>query len=272
MAVMDMIAAKLGGAKILAVRACNAPVGLSLKSRIVHAIFKPILNCVVNVKLAPSRLAADFMFGKSAKVKLLNNGVDLNFFRFHPDAREEIRKEFNIDDEFVVGHIGRFHEQKNHRYLLEIFKEIHSKREDSVLLLVGTGELEQSVCSYAKELGIGEYVILAGQRFDIPQILSAMDVFVFPSLYEGMPNTVIEAQATGLHCVIADTITREANITGFVQYLSLNDSASKWAAVALEVADLSRIYAVYDFRSYGYDIESVSKKLISLLNADQQYK
>jgi len=111
-------------------------------------------------------------------------------------------------------------------------------------------------------------VSMAGQRFDIPQLLSAMDVFVFPSLHEGMPNTVIEAQATGLPCVIADTITREANITGLVQYLPLTSSASQWTEAALAAAELPRRDTADDFKTHGYDIESVVKEFLLLLGAN----
>lgn len=264
LSVFDMIAAKSGGAQVLAVRSCNAPTGLSFKARCAHAIFRPILNHITTVKIAPSQLAADFMFGKFAKVKLLNNGVDLSFFKFSLQARAEIREEFGLENKFVVGHIGRFHEQKNHQYLLEVFKDILNNRNDAVLLLVGTGALEEQMRARVHELGLQDHVIFAGQRFDIPKILSAMDVFVFPSLHEGMPNTVIEAQATGLPCVIADTITREADITGLVRYLSLTSPVSDWTKAALNAAELPRRDTVEDFRAHGYDIEHVANNLLYL--------
>ena len=269
---VDMIAAKMGGAKILAVRSCNAPTGLSFKARFIHAFFKPLLNRVTNVKIAPSQLAADFMFGKSAKVTLLNNGVDLNIFRFSSQDREDIRKEFDLADKFVVGHVGRFHEQKNHRHLLEVFREILGARSDAVLLMVGTGAREEQIRSWVCELELQNHVIFAGQRFDIPKLLSAMDVFVFPSLYEGMPNTVIEAQATGLPCVIADTITREANITGLVQYLPLTLPVSDWAKTAIDAALAPRKDTTEDFRAHGYDIQYVARDLLSLFELTETFE
>ena len=168
-------------------------------------------------------------------------------------------------DHFVVGHIGRFHEQKNHRYLLEIFREICTQKENAVLLLVGTGKLEDQVRQQAKELQLEAQIIFAGQRFDIPQLLSAMDVFVFPSFYEGMPNTVIEAQATGLPCVIADTITPEADITGLVSYLPLSDSPEIWAEKALSVQTGERRDTAVDFLEHGYDIHRVAEELVELI-------
>ena len=268
LSVADLVAAKLGGAKVLALRSCNAPTGMSFLRRSAHRFFRPLLNIMSTVKLAPSDLAAEYMFGKRAtrrNVHLLHNGVDLNFFRYDKDGRQHIHKEFSLENKLVVGHIGRFHKQKNHRFLLDIFAKIRSSRPDAVLLLVGIGELEQEVRAQARELGIDDSVIFTGQRFDIPQLLSAMDVFVFPSFHEGMPNTVIEAQAAGLPCVIADTITKEADITGLVQYLSLDQSPEHWAQTALAAVTAERINTASAFLEQGYDIESVSKELLQLL-------
>ena len=133
------------------------------------------------------------------------------------------------------------------------------------MLAVGTGKLEEQIHSWIKELGLQDSVILPGQRFDIPALLSAMDVFVFPSLYEGMPNTVIEAQATGLPCIIADTITKEADITGLVHELSLAENPAKWADAAISVAGQERRCTRQDFVEHGYDIKSVAAELVELI-------
>ena len=132
-------------------------------------------------------------------------------------------------------------------------------------MLVGNGILEQQIKDKIKALNIEDKVIFTGVRSDIPQLLSAMDVFVFPSFYEGMPNTVIEAQATGLPCVIADTITKEADITGLVKYLPLTDDAEKWAGIALSSIKSTRIDTKENFVKNGYDIESVTKKFTQLV-------
>ena len=267
-AALDLIAAKLGGAKRLAMRSCNALTGISVKQRCVNDLLRPALNAVANVKLAPSMLAAEFTFGKRCAHKdahILHNGVDLNVFRYDMEGRRRIREEFSITDKLVVGHVGRFHRQKNHLYLLEVFDRIRKQREDAVLLLVGTGDLESEIRDRINEMGLADAVIFTGLRFDIPQLLSAMDVFVFPSFHEGMPNTVIEAQATGLPCVIADTITREADITGLVQYLSLDQTPEDWARTALSTVHTERVDTTQAFMDHGYDIESVAKELMQLL-------
>lgn len=264
---IDLIAAKIGGAKRVGMRSCNALVDLPLKQRCIDVLFRPILNAVTDVKLAPSMLAAEYTFGKQQarkNVHLLHNGVDLNTFKFDPIGRLNIRKEFSIDNQLIVGHIGRFHKQKNHLFLLDVFQAVRRCNCEAVLLLVGAGEMEAAIRKRIRELQLEPYVIFTGERSDVPQLLSAMDVFVFPSLHEGMPNTVIEAQATGLPCVIADTITKEANITGMVQYLSLTSTPDHWAEITMAAVSEKRSSTAPDFIAQGYDIQSVSNELISL--------
>lgn len=265
---LDLIAARIGGAKCLAMRSCNALTGLSVKDRCINAMLRPVLNAVANVKIAPSMLAAEFTFGKKhahKDVHILHNGVDRNVFHYDGEGRRRIREEFSLGDRLVVGHVGRFHRQKNHRYLLEVFAKLRAVREDAMLMLVGAGELEGVIRDQIRELGLEGAVIFTGQRFDIPQLLSAMDVFVFPSFHEGMPNTVIEAQATGLPCVIADTITKEADITGLVQYLSLEQPPEYWAKTALSAVVEERADTSLAFLEHGYNIEDVAKELLQLL-------
>ena len=265
---LDLLAARMGGAKHLSFRSCNALTGLSTKQKVINTVMRPFLNFIADVRLAPSKNAAEFTFGKRyarSKVYIIHNGVDLNLYHFYPCERKDVRKEFGVDNKFVVGHVGRFRLQKNHQYLLEIFKAILQQRNDAVLLLVGVGELEEQIRARVAELGLQDHVIFAGQRFDIPQVLSAMDVFVFPSFHEGMPNTVIEAQATGLPCVIADTITREADLTGLVHYLPLTDTPECWAKKALSVVTNERKDTSSEFTEQGYNIHDVAKELVGLI-------
>lgn len=271
---MDLKIAKKAGAKVASARSSNSSDGGGAKAWIAHRLGRLLYQKYVDVKFAPSDLAAQYTFGKKAynkgKVDILHNGVDLDVYYFDALGRENIRKELNIADNVtVVGHVGRLAEQKNHRFLIEIFAEMHKKNANTVLLLVGKGELENQLKEQVESLGLTDAVIFAGVRKDVPQMLSAMDVFVFPSFYEGMPNTVIEAQATGLPCVIADTITREADITGLVEYLSLNDSVEHWAEVALCKVATKRKDTKEDFIVHKYDIQSVADKFVSLVFAEK---
>lgn len=271
----DLLAAKLGGAKVLCVRSCNSNTSESKLRSFINDILRPFLNCFTDVKLAPSSLAAEFTFGKNevkkGNVHFIHNAVDLDVYRYSEENRIHVRNEFNIaESQLVVGHIGRFNQQKNHKFLIEVFAELLKKVPNAVLMLVGKGEKRAEIEQQITELGIEKSVIFTGVRSDVPALLSAMDVFVFPSFYEGMPNTVIEAQATGLPCVIADTITEEAGVTDCVHFKSLADSAEEWAHTALSLlVDCKAERACYkkQMQNAGYDIESSVKQVISLIFA-----
>ncbi|WP_138376510.1 glycosyltransferase family 1 protein [Dorea longicatena] len=263
--VFDLLAAKMGGATHISVRSCNASSNTSKKKEMMYSILRPMFNALSDCKIAPSDLAAEYTFGekcfRNGSVKKLNNGIDLSVYKFDEKARKAIRNEYEItEDTEVLGHIGRFNQQKNHIFLIDIFNNYHKMKPNSKLLLVGNGELIEKVHKYVKNLGLDEYVIFAGIKKNIPQILSAMDCFILPSFYEGMPNTVIEAQATGLPCVISDTITREANITGLVQYISLNESFEQWTKIINEQILKSRENVQDSIFRAGYDIQSVVRE------------
>ncbi len=272
LSVVDLIAAKLGGAKVLAMRSCNALTNLTAKQKILDFILRPVLNKTANVKLAPSDLAAIYTFGEKqfqkGNVHILHNGVDTNVYCYDAQARKEIRNEFSLDGKTVVGHIGRFSKQKNHALLLPVFAKIKEKDSNAKLVLVGTGELEGQIRTLAKELGISDDVIMTGVREDVPALLSAMDVLVLTSLYEGMPNTIIEAQATGLPCVISDTITRQADITGLVKFQSLDAPPEVWADEAIGMCNAERKNTKEDFLQANYDIDSVRALFLDLLYGD----
>lgn len=258
----DLLAAKMGGAKVLCVRSCNAGSSTSKLGAMVNDFLRPFFNYMADVKLAPSRLAAEFTFGKAeveaGKVNFIHNGVDLNVYKYDEENRRKVRREFGIaDEQLVIGHIGRFNQQKNHKFLIEVFSEVLKQKPNALLMLVGDGEKKNDIKEQIKSLGIEESVIFTGIRSDVPALLSAMDVFVFPSFYEGMPNTVIEAQATGLPCVIADTITEEAGITGLLVYLSLTVSPHEWANNVMASYKKGRIDTHNEFIKYAYDIDSV---------------
>lgn len=266
---MDLKIAKKAGAEICSARSSNSSDGTSRIVKLIHYLGRLFYGRYVDVKFAPSDLAAKYTFGnrdyRSGKVSILHNAVDLSVYHYSESARDSIRKEFGIEHSTVViGNIGRFMTQKNHPFLIKVFSEIHKNNSDTVLMLVGCGELEDQIKAEIEEYGLTESVIFAGVRSDIPDVLSAMDVFVMPSFFEGMPNTVIEAQATGLPCVIADTITREANITGLVEYLPLGD-AKAWAQKALDSLREERVNTEQTFIDKKYDIESTVENFVKLV-------
>lgn len=269
MGFLDLKIAKKAGAKICAARSSNSSDGTGWKLWVAHRLGRLLYGKYVDVKFAPSDLAARYTFGnrayKAGKVSILHNAVDLRFFSYDESNRTQVRKEFGVaENTLLVGHVGRFDVQKNHTFLLRIFNEMLQEKPDSKLLLVGNGTLEKQLRDEVVQLGITDNVIFAGVRSDIPRVLSAMDVFVFPSLYEGMPNTVIESQATGLPCVIADTITRQADITGLVEYLPLGN-AQMWADRALAAVKEQRADTKKSFIDNKYDIESTTNYFIELI-------
>ena len=266
---MDLKIAKKAGAKICSARSTNSSDGNSLFNKLTHKIGRLLYQRFVDVKFAPSILAAKYTFGKklfaNGEVALLHNAVDLDIYKYYPQERKLIRKLFNLEDKLVVGHVGRFCLQKNHMFLLDVFNEIKKVKDNAVLVLVGgNGNLEEEVHKKITQLGLNDSVIFTGIRSDIPQLMSAMDVFVMPSFYEGMPNTVIEAQATGLPCVIADTITKEANITGLVTYLPLREP-NRWAQKVLSLEEDERIDTKQIFLKEKYDVESTVQTFIDLV-------
>ena len=266
---MDLKIAKKAGAKICIARSSNSDIGASVKSKLINRVSRALFIKYVDVKIAPSDLAAEYTFGKkragNGDVKYLHNAVDLSVFRYGEDDRSQIRQEFGLEDKIVIGHIGRLNHQKNHKFLLDVFAKIKEKEDRAVLVLVGKGELENEIKAKADDLGLSDSVIFTGVRSDIPALLSAMDVFVFPSFYEGMPNTVIEAQATGLPCIIADTITREADITGLVRYMSLDETAEEWADAVLSAISEERTDTKQKFIDNKYDIDSTVKYFTELI-------
>ena len=267
---LELFAAKLGGANIRIFRSSNSNtttgVGIDV---LLHKLCSFMPRLFANIKIAPSTEAAEFMFGKNCikkgKAILLHNAIDLNVYKYQYEARQKIRTDFGLNDKIIIGHIGRLNHQKNHSFLIDVFATFYKKHSNARLLLIGTGELENKIRSKVNNLGLNDAVIFTGVRSDIPQLLSAMDVFVFPSLYEGMPNTVIEAQANGLPCVIADTITKEADITGLVRYMSLERSAEEWAAAVDEQMSMGRKDTRQAFIDAKYDINEVVKEFVSLV-------
>ena len=270
---LELFAAKLGGAKKLIYRSSNSNSGGGKINLLIHYLFRPIANKISNIKIAPSKEAAIFMFGKRNvnlnHVSLLNNGLDYDLFKFNEEFRKSIRKELNINKTtIVVGHVGRFNFQKNHKFLIDIFEKYQNINNDSVLLLVGGGELEKEIKEYINKKNITTKVIFLGLRKDVYKIYSAMDCFVFPSLFEGMPNTVIEAQANGLPCIISDKISKDVKILDNLKFIDLNKSSNFWAN---NIEKNNREKNVKNIIEKKYDIKKNTEKFISLLDLEPHH-
>lgn len=198
--------------------------------------------------------AGDWMFC-GAPYRILNNAIDTSLYAYQEDRRRNVRQALGISpDAFTVGHVGRFDAVKNHTFLLDIFAQVKQRQERAILLLVGEGELRSKMEEKAAALGIQDSVIFTGMRSDVPDLMQAMDCFVLPSLYEGMPVTLIEAQAAGLSCLVSDGVPGECDKTGLVEQIPLAESTARWAERILSKTDAPRPDTTEQITQAGYDI------------------
>lgn len=211
---------------------------------------------------ACSAMAGNWMFGGEA-FSVLPNAIDARQYEYDEAVREKVRNAFEVaPDTVVVGHVGRFSEQKNHSFLIDIFAEVAKLHPNSRLLLVGDGELRQGITEKCEKMGLSDLVIFAGLREDVPELLQAMDVFVLPSHYEGMPLVLIEAQASGLPSIRSDKVPAECEKThGLVKEVKLSDSALQWAHQALDVRKIPRRSTFEEIQAAGFDIYDNARKL-----------
>lgn len=270
---IDLWVAKKAGARRLAMRSSNASDGKGGLGTLLQRALRRPLTSVADVKVAPSDLAAEYTFGPKAvrrgEVHYLRNALDLDAYAFSAERRAAVRAELGIDaDALVVGHVGRFAPQKNHGFLIETFAELLKARPDARLVLVGKGELEGDVRAKAEALGVLGSIVFTGVRSDVPALLSAFDVLALPSLYEGMPNVVIEAQAAGLACAVSDTVTRQADVTGLVEFLPIDDAAA-WARALGSAARAERPDTKAAMVAAGYDVTKAVEEFVGLVYADE---
>jgi len=198
----------------------------------VSAFIKDVMQLpiryIADYMFACSDEAGKYLFGKKSLKKnnyrMIPNAIDCERFRFDPEKREVMRRELGLENCYVIGHVGRLSEPKNHTFLLDVFAEVEKEKPEARLLLVGDGPLRESLQKKCNDLGIAEKVLFVGAKLNTEDYYQAMDVFAFPSLWEGLPVSVVEAQASGLSCLISDAITRNVDLTDLVSYLPIGDS------------------------------------------------
>ena len=226
---------------------------------------KPLLKKYATDYFACAYLAGEWLFGKKAvkdgKVRVIHNAVEYEKFKFNEEKRMEIRNRLNINDKLVIGNVGRFSEQKNHEFLIEIFSEIHKKNKMSTLMLIGKGEKEVLIRKKVRNLGLENDLIFMGFCNNVNELMWAMDIFLMPSLHEGLPVVGIEAQATGLPCFMSKyVITDEVKITELVKFIDLKQSSKEWAKEILN-SDLNRKDTKAELEQAGYLIMDTAKEL-----------
>lgn len=230
---------------------------------------RSIPRCATHL-FACGKDAGDWMFG-GASYQIINNAIDTTAYTYDTNKRVELRRHLGLADKLVIGHVGRFNPQKNHPFLLDIFAALLKKESNAVLLLVGGGEGMSQIREKAQKLGIAEHVHFLGVRSDVADLMQAMDVFVFPSLYEGLGIVLIEAQAAGLPCVVSDTIPQEAYLTDLVTAEKLSSSVEKWAEKILKKRDFPRTDRRDEIAAHGFDITTEAVKLQEFyINAYEQ--
>ena len=233
-------------------------------------ISKKLISLYTTDLFACSADAGEWMFG-TKDVHILPDAIDIERYAFNLLIRNQTKKALGLDDAFVIGHVGRFSAVKNHSFLTDVFAQIKRQEPNSKLLLVGAGSEMQAVQQKVKALGLGADVIFTGVRNDVANLMQAMDVFVFPSLYEGLGIVLIEAQAAGLPCVVSDTIPREAYLTDLITAEKLSSSVEKWAEKILKKRDFPRTDRRDEIAAHGFDITTEVVKLQEFyINAYEQ--
>lgn len=224
---------------------------------LLNRILKPVFKRLYTKAIACSEMAGNWLFGEN-NFQVLNNGIDCQRFRFNYGFRTVIRNQYGITEEdILLGHVGKIYEPKNHQFIIEIFKEYHKTHFNAKLILVGDGEMRGAIEELVKKYKLEAYVIFTGMRSDVEMYLSAIDIFVFPSIWEGMPLSMIEAQASGLYCIASKNIDEKVNVTEKVKMLSIDIGVEPWVSAINEYEVLDRVKESYEnaerIKRAGYD-------------------
>lgn len=245
----------------------------------ITAFFKNTLQKNITIYtdylLAASEEAGEWLFGSNAIKKdnffVLNNAIQTEKFIFNKDIREEVRKKLKINNKTVIGHVGNFKKEKNHTFLIDIFQEYHKINPNSILMLIGNGELEDTIKNKVREYELLDSVLFLGSRSDVAELMQAMDVFVFPSFFEGLGIVAIEAQAAGLPVLASKGVPNEAKITDIFQYSSLKNDEKYWAKQINGMLEYTRknkkneiVQAGYDVNETAFWLEKLYLKLVRI--------
>lgn len=223
---------------------------------------KLFINKYTTHRFACSKEAGKWLFGNKDDIKVINNTIDAKRYVINEQKRLNKREELDAADKFIIGHIGNFSKAKNYPFILDVFKSIVKQNSNALLILVGKNESNPEIEKKVKEMGLEKQVIFTGVRADVPELLQAMDVFLFPSLYEGLGVAVIEAQASGLPCIVSDSVPEEVKITDLVEFISRDQSPKYWGQQVLKyVNDYERKNIFEEICSSGYDIKENVKWL-----------
>ena len=221
---IELIASKQGGADVVIPHSHNT----YTKYKTLHYLLRGVFNKSYTHGFACGVDAGNWLF-QNDSFTVINNGIQVDDYLFNNTTRELYRKKLGVENNKVVGNIGAFNHQKNHDFIIKVFQELYQLDQSYRLVLVGEGVLKESIEKKVDSLGLSDVVTFAGKSREVPQLMQAMDMILMPSRYEGLPLTLLEAQAAGLQCFTSDIVTKEVNITNTVKYISLEESPQEWA-------------------------------------------
>lgn len=253
---MDEIVAKSCGVKTVIGHSHNTSCNVLWQ----HYLFKPFVNHFCDYRFACSVEADKWVFGNRDDVQVINNAIDAAAYEFNEEVRGRYRADFGLEDKFVIGFVGRLHEQKNVLRCIDIIQAVVKRNDNAVIVLVGNGPQKEIVKEKVVKQKLEGSILMLGQRNDVPAIMMMFDAFLMPSVYEGLGLVAIEAQASGLWCVVSDRVPAP-NMTGRITYLPLDSSNDVWVSKLLEISVYNRSSAREKIAENGYDIETEAEKL-----------
>lgn len=234
----------------------------NLRGKILHIVSKRMIRGQMTRSFCCSDAAGAWMFGKGTNYTVFQNAIPLEKYRYSVEIAQQVRAEFGLENCKVIGHVGRMTQQKNHVFILKVFQKVYMEHPEARLLLIGDGKLREELGQTCKNLGISQAVIPLRESDCVERMMQAMDVFLFPSIWEGLGIVLVEAQAAGLPCVVSDIIQNEVRVTELVEALSLKEPLEKWAEYVWRLAnqfyDRTSNSYIEKLCNAGYDISEVA--------------
>lgn len=264
---IPLVAAKICKIKVIIAHSHNSSNDKGVLKSFLHFVNKRFIPLFANTYFACSETAGKWFFSKKIRTSkdyyIINNAINVEKFKYNNKTRVSLRNKLGItNDTFVIGHVGRFKPQKNHLFLIDVFNEYLKSNKKSVLLLIGKGPLEHQVKEKVKKLGLNDNVIFLGQCSNVNEFYNAMDIFLLPSLYEGLPIVGVEASTNGLNCIFSNNITKEIDILKNIKFVNLE--INEWVNSVIKIeksAKNDRNDNYYKLLKSDYNIEIASKKL-----------
>ncbi len=267
LSVFSLFAAKCAGVPVRIAHSHSTTNQKEKKKNLIKQVLRPFSKLFATDYMCCSELAGRWLFGDreydKGKVYLLNNAIDIEKFEYNEQIRKRKREELGIrDSTLVLGHVGRFVEQKNHMFLIDIFSQVHKENEDTILLLIGQGPLQNQIKDKVKSLKLEKFVKFLGQRDDVNELYQTFDIFLLPSLYEGLGMVLIEAQCAGCYCIASTEVPKIAKVTNNLNFIKLEDSSELWGINAVKgLNKVNRKECIKSIKEFGYDIKEENKKL-----------